>query len=61
MQSTLVDATSYLQLYSVKLLRCCIIVQAESKLTDRFVTPITGLLIFFFLLEYGKLSIACLF
>ena len=58
MQSTLVDATSYLQLYSTELLGYCIIVQADSKLTGRSAAPTTGLLTLFLLVEHGKLSIA---
>ena len=60
MQSTFIDITSHLQLCSVKFPVYCIIVQAESKLTNGFVAPISKLPILFFLLEHGKWSIACL-
>ena len=60
MQSTFVDTTSHLQLCSAKLPGHCVIVQADSKLTGRFAAFMTELLTFFFLVKYGKSSIAYL-
>ncbi len=57
MQSTLIDVTSHLQLYSAELPGRRIVVLADSKLTDESATPTTGLLTLFFLVEHGKLSI----
>ena len=52
--------TGHLQFYSAKLPGHCVIIQADSKLTDRFVAPMTELLAFFLLVEHSKLSITCL-
>lgn len=49
MQSSFVDPTSHLQFYFAELPGYYIVVQAESKLTGGSATPITGLLILFFL------------
>ena len=60
MQSTLVDATSYLQLCSAKLPGHCVVVQADSKLTGGSAALTTGLLTLFLLVKHGKSSIICL-
>ena len=60
MQSTFVDATSHLQLYSAKFSGHSITIQANSKLTSGSAPRTTGLLTLFFLQDYGKSSIAYL-
>ena len=54
MQSTLLDAASYLQLYFAKLRGYCVVVQAEFKLTGRSTASTTGLPILFLLVEHNK-------
>ncbi len=60
MQSIFIDITSYLQLCFTELPSYCVIISANSKLTGGSVTFTIGLLTFFLLVEYGKLSIAYL-
>ena len=60
MQNTYVDVISYLQFYFTELPGHCVVIQADFKLSSEFIALTTGLLIFFLLMEYGKLSIAYL-
>lgn len=47
MESIFVDITNNLQLFSIKLPGYCNIIQADFKLNNGFITPITRLLILF--------------